>query len=104
MDIFLFIIMAALGLIITFFSMKANSPVFALFGGLLIILAGSSTMYDGVKVPMVALTINETGNFTTETVETSITNGLIGNVALGLPVLLLGIYILYASSLKLYGK
>jgi hypothetical protein len=102
MDVILFLIMAGLGIALTFFSHKADSPVMAMFGGILLILAGLSTLFDGVEVPMVSLTINETGNFTTETVEQEITNGLIDAAALGLPVLLLGLYIVYAAALKLY--
>jgi hypothetical protein len=102
MDILLFIIMAGLGLTLTAFSIKANSPVLAIFGGILIILAGLSTLYNGVQVPMVSLTVNETGDMITETVNQSITNSLIDSVSLGLPILLLGLYIVYAAALKLY--
>lgn len=99
MDVIAFVIMLGIGLVLTFFSISAKSHVFGMFGGIILILVGLAGIFGGLQMPMLSLTINETGNFTTETVHTDIVSGsdLLDSIYFNLPIIIIGMFVLASS-------
>lgn len=102
MELITFLIATGLGLILTGWSMKAESFVFGLFGGIIILLTSLALLSGGLQQQMVELTINETGNFTTQLVSQDLINDedILDSARFGIPLLGLAIYIIYASAMS----
>lgn len=102
MELISFLIAIGLGLILTGWSMKAQSYIFGLFGGIIILLTSLALLSGGLQQQMVQLTINETGNFTTEIVSQDLIDDtdILDTARFGIPILGLAIYIIYASAMS----
>lgn len=101
MELITFIISISIGLIVTAFSLKSQSYVFGLFGGIMLILLSMSVIAGGLQKQMIEITINETGNYTTNTIETEMLEGeIINNAKFSIPILGLGLYILINCALR----
>ena len=101
MELITFIISMSIGLIVTGFSLKSQSYVFGLFGGIMLVLLSMSVLAGGLQKQMIEITVNETGNYTTNTVETEMLEGdIMNNAIFSIPILGLGLYILINCALR----
>jgi hypothetical protein len=106
MEVISFLIYIGLGIVLTYFSVKAESPVFGLFGAMILLISGLTIMTGGLQASYIELTINETGNYTTSVVEQDLIDNtsVLDSGRFGLPIIGLAIYIFYASAMGVNEK
>lgn len=105
MEMITFVIAMAIGLVVTAFSLKGQSYVFGMFGGIMIIMLALSVLTGGMQKQMIEISINETGNYTTNTISTEMLEGdMLNNAKFSIPLLGLGIYILINCAMVWNGQ
>jgi len=106
MEILAFLILYGIGLILAFLSVKSKSYPIGMFGGLMMFLAAISILSGGIQMPIVEVTINETGSLITDTVKAEVIplDAIVDRAAFGLPLMLFGLFILINALLEWKGN
>lgn len=102
MDVLSFLILYGIGIILTFLSVKSKSYPIGMFAGLIMFLSSLSMMVGGLQVPIVEVTINETGSLITDSsaIDMIGSTDLLDKATFGLPLMLFGLYIMIEAILS----
>lgn len=103
MELISFGVATALGLILTFYSIKEKSYVFGIIAGLFFLMIGISILVNGLDQQMITIVVNSTGDVNTTYVTKELFNDDVFTTALlGLFFLAISIFMMFSSALEIY--
>jgi hypothetical protein len=104
MELLSFIVALGLGLILTYYSIRAKSFVFGILAGIFFIVIGVSILYGGLTEEILTIVVQNSTVSNTYTTKTLFDDGVFTPTILGYLFIGVAVFVLFSNALEIYER